>query len=304
MATLPNNLFSPTVDLIYSTYKNSPPRPHLGASQIGAQCERALWYSYHHCKLPAFSGRMLRLFETGKREEERIIRELRRAGVYVCDLGNDGNQIRFEMFGGRFAGSIDGMVVGIPEAPKTPHLLEIKTANDKSYKQMLKNGVEHSKPLHYAQMQVYMGAVGLKRALYIVVNKNTDEIYSERIELNSKIYKQLIDKAERIVTSDFPLERCESFSCRFCDFKAICEWDELPDINCRCCCHFGKCEQETVCTKHLWNPHLIPVTATDASEDDNWILYENGVKNGGDGLSSQEIKDNYKKLFYTLTSYV
>ena len=98
MVTLPNNLFSPTVDLIYSTYKNSPPRPHLGASEIGAQCERALWYSFHHCKLPAFSGRMLRLFETGQREEERIIRNLRSAGLQVWDRGDDGGQIRFEMF--------------------------------------------------------------------------------------------------------------------------------------------------------------------------------------------------------------
>ena len=289
MATLPNNLFSPTVDLIYSTYTNSPPRPHLGASQIGSQCERALWYSYHHCKLPAFSGRMLRLFETGKREEERIIRELRRAGVYVCDLGNDGNQIRFEMFGGRFAGSIDGMVVGIPEAPKTPHLLEIKTANDKSYKQMLKHGVEHSKPLHFAQMMVYMGAVGLKRALYIVVNKNTDEIYSERIEFHKPTYDLLINKAERIVTSDAPLERFESFECKWCEYQKICEWEEMPAINCRTCAHWGRCETEEVCERHIFNPHLIHSEAVDASEEAGWILYADGRRNGPGYLKSEEM---------------
>ena len=289
MATLPNNLFSPTVDLIYSTYTNSPPRPHLGASEIGKACERALWYSYHHCKLPSFEPRMLRLFETGKREEERIIRELRRAGVYVCDLGNDGNQIRFEMFGGKFAGSCDGIVLGIPEAPKTPHLLEIKTANDKSYKQMLKHGVEHSKPLHFAQMMVYMGAVGLKRALYIVVNKNTDEIYSERIEFHKPTYDLLINKAERIVTSDAPLERFESFECKWCEYQKICEWEEMPHICCRTCAHWGRCETEEVCERHIFNPHLVHSEAVDASEEENWILYADGRRNGPGYLSSEEM---------------
>mgnify|MGYP003734247087 FL=1 len=289
MSTLPNNLFSPTVDLIYSTYTNSPPRPHLGASEIGKACERALWYSYHHCKLPNFSGRMLRLFETGKREEERIIRELRQAGVYVRDFGNDGGQIRFEMFGGKFAGSIDGIVLGIPEAPKTPHLLEIKTSNDKSYKQMLKHGVEHSKPLHFAQMQVYMGALDLKRALYIVVNKNDDSIYTERCAFHKPTYDLLINKAERIVTSDAPLERFESFECRWCEYQKICNWEEMPAINCRTCAHWGRCETEEVCERHIFNPHLVHSEAVDASEEAGWILYADGRRNGPGYLSSEEM---------------
>lgn len=288
MALLPETP-NKTVDLIYSTYKNSPPRPHLGASQIGSQCERALWYSFHHCKLPAFSGRMLRLFETGQREEERIIRNLRSAGLQVWDRGDDGNQIRFEMFGGKFAGSIDGIVLGIPEAPKTEHLLEIKTANDKSYKAMLKNGVEHSKHQHYCQMQVYMGAMDLKRALYVVVNKNTDEIYSERIEFDNRVYQSLLEKAERIVTSDAPLERFESFECKWCEYQKICNWEEMPAINCRTCAHWGRCETEEVCERHIFNPHLIHSEAVDASEDEGWILYADGRRNGPGYLRSEEM---------------
>ena len=288
MALLPEQP-NKTVELIYSTYTNSPPRPHLGASQIGNPCERALWYSFHHCKLPAFSGRMLRLFETGKREEERIIRELRQAGLQVWDKGDDGNQIRFEMFGGKFAGSIDGMVLGIPEAPKTEHLLEIKTANDKSFKLMLKQGVEHSKHQHYCQMQVYMGALDLKRALYIVVNKNTDEIYSERVEFHKPTYDLLINKAERIVTSDAPLERFESFECKWCEYQKICEWEEMPEINCRTCAHFGGCETEVLCERHIFNPHLVHSEAVDASEEAGWILYADGRRNGPGYLSSEEM---------------
>lgn len=288
MALLPETT-NKTVELIYSTYTNSPPRGWLGASQIGNPCERALWYSFHHCKLPSFEPRMLRLFETGKREEERVIRELRQAGIQVWDRGDDGNQIRFEMFGGKFAGSIDGMVLGIPEAPKTEHLLEIKTSSDKNYKTLIKNGVEKSKPLHYAQMQVYMGAFNLTRALYIVVNKNTDEIYSERLEFHKPTYDLLIQKAERIVTSDAQLEKTESFECKWCEFQKICNWEEMPRVCCRTCAHWGKCPYEALCKMHIFNPHLVNSEAVDASEEENWILYADGRKNGPGYLSSEEM---------------
>lgn len=214
---------------------------------------------------------------------------LRSAGLQVWDRGDDGNQIRFEMFGGKFAGSIDGIVLGIPEAPKTPHLLEIKTANDKSFKQMLKQGVEHSKHQHYCQMQVYLGALDLKRALYVVVNKNTDEIYTERCEFDNRVYQSLLEKAERIVTSDAPLERCESFECRWCEFKKICNWEEMPEINCRTCAHWGGCKDENVCERHIFNPNLIHSEAVDASEEENWILYADGRRNGPGYLRSEEM---------------
>ena len=232
---------------------------------------------------------MLRLFETGQREEERIIRNLRSAGLQVWDRGDDGNQINFRMFGGKFAGSIDGMVVWIPEAPKTPHLLEIKTSSDKNYKALIKNGVEKAKPVHFAQMQVYLGALDLKRALYVVVNKNTDEIYTERCEFDNRVYQSLIEKAERIVTSDAPLERCESFECRWCEYQKICEWEEMPAINCRTCAHWGRCETEEVCERHIFNPHLVHSEAVDASEEENWVEYADGRRNGPGYLRSEEM---------------
>ena len=45
------------------------PRPmtafaHLGASIIGKDCERALWYDFRWVTRWAFTGRMLRLFDT------------------------------------------------------------------------------------------------------------------------------------------------------------------------------------------------------------------------------------------------
>lgn len=288
MALLPNQP-NKTTELIYSTYHNAKPRPHLGASQIGQECERALWYSYHHCKAQAFEPRMLRLFETGQREEERVVRNLREAGLQVWTHDHNGNQWRFEMFGGRFAGSVDGIVKGVPEAPKTAHILEVKTANDKSFKDLVKKGVATAKLVHYAQMQCYMGAFGLIRALYICVNKNDDSIFSERVTFDKALYGLLVDKAERIVNSDAPLERCETFACKWCEYQKICNWEEMPDINCRTCAHWGRCKDENVCERHIWNPHLVNSEAVDADEQAGWIRYSDGRTNGPGYLSSEEM---------------
>ena len=54
-------------------------------------------------------------------------------------------------------------------------MLEIKTHNAKSCGTLKRQGVQKSKPRHWAQMQTYMGMAQLKRALYFAVNKDTDE---------------------------------------------------------------------------------------------------------------------------------
>ena len=44
-------------------------RTHLGASIIGKECSREAWYIFRWVKFAAFDGRMLRLFDRGKKEK-------------------------------------------------------------------------------------------------------------------------------------------------------------------------------------------------------------------------------------------
>ena len=99
---------SPTISAIYKQYETKQDfRDHLGASIIGKECLRSLWYDFRWCSSPSFSGRMLRLFETGFREEARIIENLRSIGVTVYDRDVDTDtQIKYERFGGHFSGSL------------------------------------------------------------------------------------------------------------------------------------------------------------------------------------------------------
>ena len=66
-----------TVEAIYRVYetkakRNAQEREYLGLSAMGSDCDRAIWYSFRWAVPPeGHDGRMLRLFETGHREEAR-----------------------------------------------------------------------------------------------------------------------------------------------------------------------------------------------------------------------------------------
>ena len=243
MAKLPAPAHT-TSALIYQAYENDAEdgnRPHLGASLIGHACERFLWLTFHWVDAKKFDGRMLRLFETGQLEEARLVKNLRRIGVDVHEVTPDGKQWRVSELGGHFGGSLDGACVGLPEAPKTWHVLEFKTHNDKSFSALLKDGVQKSKPQHYAQMQIYMGLTGMERALYVAVNKNDDTIYTERVEFDQVEFSKLMARAERVINASEPPLRCSNdpswWVCKMCDFHGHCHGEKVPAVNCRTCAH-------------------------------------------------------------------
>lgn len=223
--------------------QDSAHRPHLGASLIGHACERHLWLSFRWAKAQRFEGRVLRLFEIGRRAELRFVEELRAAGVHVHDVDERGQQYRVsdEKCGHHLGGSMDAAVQGLPEAAKAWHVAEFKTHNDKSFKDLQAKGVQKFKPLHYAQMQVYMGLTGMDRALYYAENKNDAAIYTERVHFDKDEFKRLQDRALRVITAAEPPARISNdpawFECKFCHFHALCHGDEAPEPTCRSCAH-------------------------------------------------------------------
>src|SRR5438094_7242889 len=101
-----------TIKAIYGWHEKNAEdwrRDHLGASLLGNECERALWYSWRWCSPPDHDGRLLRLFETGKLEETRFVRELRGIGATVLDLDpHTGKQwvLKAPGLGGHVGGSM------------------------------------------------------------------------------------------------------------------------------------------------------------------------------------------------------
>lgn len=297
MVALPTAI-SPTVaaiDAYWAGRQDTQHYPFIRGSQIG-KCERHLWYLFRWAHAPElFEGRILRLFETGHRDESRMIRDLQNAGVAVRTMeGTTPGQIMVTACDGHFRGHLDGEVEGVIEAPATVHLLECKTHSAKNFAQLLKHGVAVAKPEHVAQMQVYMGLRSLSRAFYLAKNKDTDELYAERVHFDAAHFSALMAKAERVKATDVPpakiAEHSDFYTCRFCPSQSVCHLGQWALRTCRTClhvepisdgnwfCHRHKTallrdQQARGCPHHLYLPSLVPGEQVDADEATETVTY-------------------------------
>jgi hypothetical protein len=218
-----------------------PFRSHLGASGVGGECGRKIWYGFRWATLQKHDGRLLRLFNRGHLEEARFIAMLLTIGVQVYQQDENGKQYRISGAGGHFGGSGDGVAIGIPDLdPNTPALAEFKTSAEKPFLKVKKEGVRSAKFEHYVQMQVYMRKMGLAVALYMVVNKNNDELYAEIVPLNSAVADEFISRGENLVWAEVPPTRLSDspswFECKWCwDYMGVCHLGHQPHQNCRTC---------------------------------------------------------------------
>lgn len=292
-----------TVSAIFTRYETEVEdwrRSHLGASLIGRECHRELWYSFRWTIKPDFEGRILRLFERGHREEEWVAEDLRGIGVELLTLDpRTDEQFRVSWHNGHFGGGADGIGRGFLEAPKTWHLWECKTANKKQFDILQSKGVKEAKREHYDQMQVYMHGLKLKRAFYSCVCKDDDRIYTERIYYVEDEAEAIIAKAGTIIESSEPLSKISEdlswWKCKFCNARPICHLGEVDKLerNCRTCAsatpqptggwfcdhHQKKLsdeDQRAGCDAHLFIPALLPWKATEFVKAQRAVVYEHG----------------------------
>lgn len=306
------------IDAWWEAHKEKP-RPHLGASLLGHPCERWLWLSFRWAVQERFSGRMLRLFDRGKREEESIVLNLRRIGIKIHStcLDEDG-QSRVD-FGSYVSGSIDGIIEGgVPEAPAARHVAEFKTHNLKSFNELKRLGVFQAKRRHWCQMQVYMMGTGIERALYVAVCKDNDEMYTERIHYNPQAAHDIVERGKRIALSERmppPLSTDPTwYQCRMCPAHNFCHVTHIIEeecVNCRTCAHSTPCSNSTWkceffgmeksyegqlwnnCASHVLHPDLTPWKFMGGGEGGRGAVYEiDGIKVlNGSGPGSISTRD-------------
>jgi hypothetical protein len=245
------------------------PRRHLGASLIGHECSRYLWYVFRWCLHEKHDGRQQRLFNRGHREEARFIEWLEGIGfkVWFEDRSGppdaEGNYPQFRISGvnGHFGGSLDGIGI-LPERYQInePVLLEFKTnGTGAGFNKLVSDGMPVAKPQHFAQTSTYghKGVQGTKFrfVVYLNINKNDDSIHIEVVELNHKLGAQMEAKAERIIMSPKPPARLSDNptfrDCGWCAMKGICHENKAPERNCRSCANASPVENaEWFCSVH------------------------------------------------------
>ena len=190
-------------------------RNYLGMSQIGDPCKRKIWFGFRGYTSLPLDGRAAMIFDIGNRVEDAVIHWLKEAGYQI-----DSQQLDFSAHNGFFKGHCDGIIHGVTSRP---HILEIKSANEKKFKAFKENGIAKVSPTYYGQVQCYMGYSGLERALWVVMNKNTCEIYTERCYFNREDFNALHQKAAEIIKSSIMPQKTESSLCEWCDFRLWCQ---------------------------------------------------------------------------------
>lgn len=301
MAPLPK-VISPTVKAIYAAYEAANEQRDgrsISVSTLADECPRLLWYSFRwttpHERIP---GRTLRIFETGNREEERWIENLRSIGCEVVDRDEHGLQIMVEACSGHVRGYLDSEILGLPEAPKTIHVGEIKSHNLKSFTALKKLKVRKAKPEHFLQIQTYMYVRGRERGIYLAVCKDNDELYVERMELDLPYVLRMLARAQGIINANEPPAKLHedpdhkmAFKCGWCKHRQICHEGAKPRRNCRTCLFStpeaggswscGKwskplsiAEQAEGCSSHLLLPGLVDGVQVDCDEEAGTVSYK------------------------------
>ncbi|NZD50511.1 oxidoreductase [Rhizobium leguminosarum] len=264
------------------------------AGDIGVECDRAIWLSFRRASAPEeIDWQKRRIFERGNIEEERLLDLLRMVGIEVW-----GEQDRVRAAGGHLRGKIDGRALGLLEAAKTEHIVECKSAKQEVFNKVKKLGVKKGKPEHYATFQFYMHGLGIDRVLYLMTNKNDEEIHFERVELDMEYAMRSVARIERIINMPEPPSRLcskrDDFRGMFCRQAEVCWGEVRARVHCRTCIHatplmdgnagwdcsrwskpLSLDEQDVGCPAHLFVPALlVGYEQIDCSEEEETITYK------------------------------
>ena len=282
------------------------PRGYLGMSNIGEECWRYLFYSFRQAYKKSPPAFLIKCAERGHLAEDIQAKRLRMvSGInLVTSDPNSGRQIEFSDVNGHFKGHCDGVITGLLQSPKTPHVWEHKEKEQKFVNEFNKIKAELGEkqalkkwhPVYYAQAVLYMFFLDIKRHYLTVTVPGGRETYSARTEANDEFANQLRDKAKRIINSNEPFEKiggADFFKCKMCDARGICHQGDMPERGCRTCAHsspiesaqwhcqrWGKVlsldEQIAGCPAHCYLPSLVPGEAISSTEKTVQYKMKNG----------------------------
>lgn len=273
-----------TVEAIYKALAKSArsgDNPTISLSDAANSCDRAIWNTFRWISHPqAATGQRQSSLNTHNIWEERLIFDLRSIWCEVLE-----EQASFELVDGHVKGKILAIVTGVPEAPKTEHVVIAKPHNLKSFKALTKLKLEVGNPSHYARCQLAMHAANIDRCLYLAVCKDDDARYAERVKYDPVYCIRLEAKLHAIVQANVPPPRVETFACDWCKSKNQCLDGAWSRVHCRTCLYsepgvagLWHCykhgrdinheEQQAGCQDHRYIPDLVFGEQIDVTDGD------------------------------------
>lgn len=202
-------------------------RKYIGASSIGSECDRKLWYRFKGYP-EELSALALRRFEDGFSVEDRIINWIKQIdGIQLWDKDENGEQYGFSALDGRFKGHYDGVI----KMDGTTYMLEIKASTKLPELVKLKEKFPEDMVLkewnfeYYAQAMVYCHYANIKNHMLICADAGGRKLETIITPSNNTFAEALTVKAERIADSVFPPEKNGTknfWKCKMCPFYKEC----------------------------------------------------------------------------------
>lgn len=314
-------------DLLDAYYESRPSHPsrRMGASSIGKACLRYIWLKFHWAVPDKFDGETLRTFDLGHTMEAKMVEDLGEIGFDIRFTGKD--QIELEILP-HLVCYPDGLIEsGVPGAEKTPHAWDNKIMADKYFKLVVKKGLRSARPEYYDQLQLEMYGLSKKlgreieRALITIVNKDTLQVYAERVKYDEDRIQELLAKGEAVRSASLLPPGVSTnpnwMECQMCPVSHFCHVShESLSVNCRTCCHSTPEEdgtwschldkkyqwgignltpemQRTGCRCHVFNPSIVPYPMHEDMNGEDSICYElpdgSLVLNGHEGIDSHDL---------------
>lgn len=197
-------------------YPADAPRDYIGASSIGSDCLRQIWYELNNGKGNKIPNKLRRTWEVGKVLEGMVVGLLRDCGVNISACQSEFVHYKLPYF----KGHCNGVIVDYNA------ILEVKTAKNASFNIFVKSGCKKWNYKYYAQLQAYMGMSGIHEAYILVLNKDNSDLHEEFIAFDEFVFEELTDKAIRVFESVEPPRRVHNsplwFACKVCKFNKIC----------------------------------------------------------------------------------
>lgn len=212
--------------LIKKTIQNAPPeekRPYIGASSIGKECQRAIWYGFTGAESSPIPPGLRTTFDIGNRLEAMLLDYMEQAGLTLSRASDGNDHLLFSCKEiPEFKGHADALLI----LSDSVAVVEIKTAKNTSFVQFISRGLQAWNTAYYAQMQAYLGMSGYEKGVFLIVNKDTSEIGHEWIYFDELYYQELCARAAYIVKAEEPPERINRsplfWICSRCPYKQTC----------------------------------------------------------------------------------
>ncbi len=209
---------------------------NIGFGEIGHECERHLWYKINLNEPEVFNADTLRIFRNGHADEAAMAADLRKVNgitLYTHDPERENKQYKLDALGGRFTGRLDGVILGLKQAPKTAHVWEHKSTNQKKFDALLKsvdkfgekNALKEWNFIYYCQAQSNMLHAELDRHYMTIGTPGLRQVTSLRTELDKPFAESLVGKAKRIIEAKEPPAKIggpDWYACKYCRFYGEC----------------------------------------------------------------------------------